>query len=87
MASKKVVETQAPPVIESFDSPESKLILGAIYDSGSQELRVTFRHTGFTYLYTGIAPALWTEFTTAASKGSFFGKAIRPVYAGKKVEG
>lgn len=75
-------ERETPDTIESFDSPESGLIRGAIYDKDKLELLVTFTHTGFTYKYAGISNELWTQFHTAASKGSFFGKVIRPMYAG-----
>lgn len=68
----------------SFDSPESKLIAGATYDSGQQIMTVHFQ-AGTTYTYVGIKADLWREFTQAASKGSFFGKAIRPMFAGKLI--
>lgn len=87
MASKKAASETPANTIDSFDSPDSKLILGAIYDHSTQQLRVTFRHTGFTYCYEGITPELWADFAMAASKGGFFGKMIRPMYAGKKVGG
>ena len=68
----------------SFDSPESKLIAGATYDSGQEVMTVHFA-AGTTYTYSGIDHELWWDFTQATSKGNFFGKAIRPMFAGKLV--
>lgn len=69
----------------SFDSPESKLIARASYDPNTQSMIVHFS-AGTTYGYSGISADLWQDFEQAVSKGSFFGKVIRPMYAGKPVE-
>lgn len=68
----------------SFESPESKLIAGATYDSGQQVMAVHFA-AGTTYTYAGIDKDLWLGFQQAVSKGNYFGKCIRPMYAGKLV--
>lgn len=68
----------------SFESPESKLIAGATYDSGQQVMTVHFQ-AGTTYTYVGIDMDLWLEFAHAASKGNYFGKVVRPIFAGKLV--
>lgn len=75
-------KTASDPV--SFDSPESKLIAGATYDSGQRTMTVHFR-SGTTYTYAGIDRVMWLEFERATSKGNYFGKAIRPMFAGKLV--
>lgn len=84
MARKKAfTEHVVPP---SFDSPESKLVAGATYDSGQQVLTIHFQ-AGTTYTYGGIDKAMWLEFQQATSKGNYFSKAIRPMYVGKLVGG
>lgn len=68
----------------SFNSPESKLIARASYDSQKGVMTIWFS-AGTCYTYAGIGASMWQDFEQAASKGSFFGKVIRPMYAGKLV--
>lgn len=69
----------------SFSSPESKTIKAGCYDPVTEQMEVEFQ-SGKTYIYSGILPDLWIDFEAAASKGTFFGKRIRPLYAGKLKE-
>lgn len=64
-----------------FDSPESSTILGGSYDPTTSTLTVRFV-TGKTYDFGSFPLKLWREFYLAASKGSYFGKVIRPMFAG-----
>lgn len=66
----------------SFDSPESSLVVFACYDPDSQMLSIDFKGAK-TYTYT-VPSDVWKEFYRATSKGAYFGKAIRPMYAGKE---
>lgn len=73
--------------LQTFDSPDSSSIARAAYLPDSRELRVTFRRKTLevTYTYANVPQSLWEEFDAATSKGTFFGKHIRPLYSG--VEG
>lgn len=68
----------------SFESPESKLIARASYDVGTRVMTIHFA-AGTCYTYGGVEASLWQEFSQASSKGNYFGKCIRPMYAGKLV--
>lgn len=69
----------------SFESPESSSIVRADYHPGRCEMKITFRRgtNEVSYLYGGVLAPLWQDFTLAESKGSFFAKAIRPMFAGR----
>lgn len=90
MGNGKQVGSKKSPVMGSFElplsfeSPESKLIARASYDPGTQVMTVYFA-AGTCYTYGGIQRGLWQEFERASSKGNYFGKCIRPMYAGKLV--
>lgn len=83
------VERAATPIAEadygplSFDSStDSATIARANYDPDCETMTVEFKH-GKSYVYNPIAATLWCEFEQAASKGTFFAKRIRPIYAGR----
>lgn len=69
----------------SFESPESSSLTGASYDPDCRQLTVEFKD-GKRYDYPGIEPQTWMAFMEAGSKGSYFMRNIRPLYAGKKRE-
>lgn len=71
---------------DSFESPESSLIVRASYDEEQQVLSLYFRKTkkeGEKHYDYNIPPALWAEFVQAPSKGAFFSQRIRPWFGGR----
>lgn len=83
--AEKVEEVAGGAVIDtplSFTSPDSATILSASYDPDTETMIIAFKH-GKSYVYNPIAAALWAEFEMAHSKGTFFAKRIRPIYAGR----
>ena len=66
---------------EAFESPESSLVKGAVYDHRTGQLTVRFDAT--VYDFSGIPATLWEGFLMATSKGRYFNERIRPMYAGK----
>lgn len=67
----------------SFES-DSSLVRRASYDPGQQVLYVMLiaGKVAKTYAYPGVPPALWLDFSQANSKGQFFSRFIRPMFAG-----
>jgi hypothetical protein len=49
------------------------------YDNDSQELHVKFV-SGETYVYFDVPSPVFDAFVSAASKGSFFNREIKPAY-------
>lgn len=81
-------EANVVDVPDGFESPESATIVSARYDKRTEVMTVTFKRENLdqrTYRYSNIPLSLWAEFAAASSKGSFFSKMIRPMYAGKAV--
>lgn len=79
-------ETDVMDVPDGFESPESATIVSARYDRKTEKMTVTFKRENLaerTYVYSNIPINLWAEFAAASSKGFFFSKMIRPMYAGK----
>lgn len=73
---------------ESFESPESALIVSARYDPSTFEMWLTMKSKQgeSLYQYAGFPSDLWQEFQAAPSKGQFFSAHIRPLFSGHKVE-
>lgn len=70
-----------------FDSPESQIIDGAEYDSGTRTLKVRLifsKRSGEirVYRYGSVPFELWQQFYQATSRGEFFAKNIRPMFQG-----
>jgi len=65
--------------------PRSSLIQRAIYDPARETLAVTFT-TGRTYLYFGITPETYEEFTSADSQGQYFNWRIRDQYEFRELD-
>lgn len=57
-------------------SLDSTTLAEAAYDARSQKLQLNFRD-GTRYVYSGIAPSLYSHLLRAASKGLFFNRHIR----------
>lgn len=74
------VEEHIPQAL-SFESPESSSIKSATYDPDTETLAVYFS-TGNIYDFYSFPSRLWTEFYLSASKGGFFARYIRTMYAG-----
>ena len=75
----------APEIPDSFESPESSLIVRASYNEGQQVLSIYLKKTkkeGERRYDYSIPPELWAEFFMAPSKGKFFSQQIRPWFAG-----
>lgn len=89
-SSAETEQPEAEGMVLSFDSPESSLIQEATYDPDTRIARVRLRPdrkhtTGKTYDYD-LPAKVWTEWTLAPSKGTFFSTRIRPMYAGRIVQ-
>ncbi|MCL4219715.1 MAG: KTSC domain-containing protein [Candidatus Hydrogenedentes bacterium] len=50
------------------------------YDSGSQELHVSFVRSGQTYIYYAVEEWVFQEFIQADSKGTYFSTNIKNRY-------
>lgn len=72
----------APPLPEIHVM--SAVIRKVAYDHDAERLHVTFANRQ-TYCYSGVAPATFTEFLAARSKGDFFNVCIRGHYAFHRV--
>lgn len=73
-----VAEAQPPQQI-AMDSVESSQIAGIGYDAASQTLAIQFKSgKQAVYHYANVDAALFQEFSTAESIGSFFYKNIKP---------
>ena len=53
------------------------------YDPSTLRLRVEFLN-GSTYIYSGVPEAVWSDFSSAASVGSYFAKNIKGKYTGER---
>lgn len=58
-------------------TPESSSLSEIGYDPATEEVCVTFRESGSTYIYSHVTAVVWTEFVTAASKGSFLNDVLK----------
>lgn len=58
---------------------ESSNIDAIGYDTEAAELWIQFK-SGSTYIYTSVPEAVAGELELAASKGSYFNRAIKPTY-------
>jgi KTSC domain len=63
----------------------STVIRGCAYDLDHRELRITFT-SGRRYIYSDVPPEKFSAFTHAASRGSFFNREIRDVYAFREMK-
>lgn len=97
------VESQNPPPAsttdvgdarkyDSFQSPESSNIAGAMYYESDKTMYITFSGHGFEgrprdYVYSGVPFDLWVRFKGSESKGKFFSSEIRPKFTGIPVSG
>ena len=57
-------------------SLDSTTLATAVYDRSRSQLLLDFRD-GSRYLYSGVAPDVYRDLLSAASKGSFFNQYIR----------
>ena len=73
------------PVDAIGDAMPSTAIRHLDYDAATRALTVTFV-TGRRYVYAGVAPEVFTAFSTAPSKGVFFNAEIRDAYAYYELE-
>lgn len=83
MAKAQHAETPVVEVPNTFSSPESSTIDGAVYNPESGQMTVFFRR-GAAYDYEDIPKAIWAGFVTATSKGEYLNATIRPLYTGVK---
>lgn len=81
MAKAAAVAAVSGPVPDSFQSPESSNIDGAVYNATTGKMTVFFRK-GPPYDFAGIPAGVWAGFVTASSKGAYFSSTIRPLYTG-----
>lgn len=67
-----------------FGDSGSSLVDSASYDPDQRMLWVTLKSGSIskTYRYAGYPPSEWVDFYQANSKGGFFTKRIRSLYAG-----
>lgn len=68
-----------------FETPDSSLVLAACYNKDTRTLSVQLRAGKVSkwYDYGGYPPSEWLDFYQAESKGGFFVRRIRPMFAGK----
>lgn len=71
----------------SFESPSSSNVQGATYDVDTGTMTVTFQSKGpkRIYQYPQFPVEIWRRFRDADSKGEFFQRTIRDIYAGVRV--
>lgn len=65
---------------EELETPDSSAFTSIGYRCSEKELWVTFRNSGVSYVYYGVAPEVWSAFKEADSKGSFFNEEIKGYY-------
>lgn len=69
--------------METMNVTSSAGIVKVEYDKKKLEMYVTFK-TGKVYTYYDVPIEIWTAWTTAESKGSFFSRQIKGRYLGTK---
>ena len=64
---------------------ESSNIISSVYDTGNEELKVTFKG-GRTYTYDGVPHKIFTKLRLSDSQGKFFNQNISRNYKYKEVK-
>ncbi len=60
-------------------TPESSNVEAIGYDETLEEVWVRF-DGGRTYAYENVPPTVWSDFESAASKGTFVNQVLKPSY-------
>ena len=68
-----------------FETVKSSYIAGVGYDEGNRELQVKFKN-GVIWKYFDVPESAHVSMLLADSTGRFFGKEIKGVFSGRKVE-
>ena len=70
-----------------YETPDSSCFSAVGYSAVREILAVRFRSSGAVYIYSGVGPEVWADFSAAPSLGKYYNAYIKPVYASERWDG